>query len=124
MKIFQIMHGFLHWDATNTVKTLESAAEMFSPDLEFVEAPDYVFEGWGYNPALDGDARFLKPEPPAGWEYDDATGTYYPVGSVPQSAEKSAAELTRENEALKQTVTDLELALCEMYEALISVTGG
>ena len=30
--------------------------------LFFVEAPDNVFEGWGY---LDGE--FIQPVPPEGW---------------------------------------------------------
>ena len=124
MKVFQLFNGFLHWDATNTVKSLERAAEMFSADMEFVETPDYVFEGWGYDPSQDGDARFLKPEPPRGWLYDDATGTCYQEGTAPRSREKSVAELTAENEELKQTITELELALCEIYETTLSATGG
>lgn len=83
MKIFQIFDGFLHWDASNTVKRIENAAEMFAPDMEFVEAPDYVFEGWGYDPTQEGDARFLKPVPPEGWLYDDKTGTIYRPDDLP-----------------------------------------
>ena len=83
MKIFQIFDGFLHWDASNTVKRIENAAEMFAPDMEFVEAPDYVFEGWGYDPAQEGDARFLRPVPPEGWLYDDKTGTIYRPEDLP-----------------------------------------
>lgn len=83
MKIFQIFEGFVHWDASNIVKRIDDAAEMFAPDMEFVEAPDYVFEGWGYDPSRDGDERFLKPIPPEGWEYDDDTGTMYRPGDLP-----------------------------------------
>ena len=83
MKIFQIVDGFLHWDATNTVKRIDNTVEMFAPDIEFVEAPDYVFEGWGFDPTQDGDARFLKPAPPEGWLYDDKTGTIYRPEDLP-----------------------------------------
>lgn len=124
MKIMMILNGFCHWDATGEVGSLEAASERYAPDMVFVETPDWVFEGFGYNPDLAGDARFIRPVPPKGWLYDDATGTIYMEGSVPKSAEKSCAELTAENAALQDTITELELALCEMYEALIVVTGG
>ena len=83
MKIFQILGGFVHWDATNSVKTIDNAKKMFAADIVFVEAPDYVSEGWGYDPAQDGDARFLKPVPPEGWLYDDATGTFCRPEDIP-----------------------------------------
>lgn len=83
MKIFQIIGGFCHWDATNQLKSIAYAVAHFPPTDLFAEAPDYVFEGWGYDPLQDGDARFIKPEPPEGWLYDDATGTFYPENEPP-----------------------------------------
>lgn len=80
MKIFQILGGFCHWDASNVVSSLEEAAERFAPDIVFVEAPDNVHEGWGFDETLEGDARFVRPVPPEGWEYDDETGTFYVPG--------------------------------------------
>lgn len=48
------------------------------PDNGFlIHAPDYVFEGWGYDTRREGDARFLRPLPPDGWAYDDKSGTFY-----------------------------------------------
>ena len=48
------------------------------PDNGFmVTAPDYVFEGWGYDARREGDARFLRPMPPEGWKYDAESGTFY-----------------------------------------------
>lgn len=78
MKIFQVESGVCHWDASNVVQSLEQAETRFPPAVLFVEAPDYVYEGWGY---LDGE--FIKPTPPEGWLYDDATGTFYPADSKP-----------------------------------------
>lgn len=80
MKVMQILNDICHWDATSVVPNLEFAAEYYAPNIEFVEAPDYVFEGWGFNRYLEGDERFIKPEAPEGWVYDDATGTFYPEG--------------------------------------------
>lgn len=79
MKVFQIEANFCHWDATNQFPTKESTVGYFPPEVLFVEAPDYVFEGWGY---IDGE--FIKPTPPEGWIYDEETGTFYPEGYVPK----------------------------------------
>lgn len=124
MKIFQITGGFCHWDATEVVPTLADTAGRFAPDMQFAEAPDYVFEGWGYDPTLEGDARFIQPEVPDGWLYDPLTGTFYPEdGTKPSELKKSPEALARENMELKKTVAELEaqlldvhIALCEMFE--------
>ena len=79
MKIFQIFGGLCHWDATMKHPTLESTKGLYAPDIVFVEAPDYVFEGWGYDDSKSGDAHFIKPTPPDGWSYDEKTGTFYPL---------------------------------------------
>lgn len=124
MKLFQVVSGFCHWDATNQMKTLENARANFPPTDVFVEAPDCVFEGWGCEILPSGDVRFIRPEPPEGWLYDDATGTFYPESEAPPSTEKTNAELAAENEQLRATITELELALCDVYETMLSVTGG
>lgn len=86
MKIFQIFnsHGddllFCHYDLTRQFPTLESTAGKFAPNIIIVEAPDYVFEGWGFDKSTEGGERFIKPTAPEGWAYDEATGTFYPVG--------------------------------------------
>lgn len=85
MKIFQVLGSFCHWDASNVVPTLADAIGRFAPDVHFIEAPDYVFEGWGYDEDAVGDARFLQPEPPEGWLYDIPTGTFYQEGTDPPS---------------------------------------
>lgn len=93
MKIFQIFQGFCHWDATKKHPTLESTIGRYAPDVIFVEAPDNVFEGWGFDETLEGDARFVQPTPPDGWLYDKETGTFYPekVKEEPSVEEKAAA---------------------------------
>lgn len=72
MKVFQIEANICYWDATRQFPTVESTVGFFPPDLLFVEAPDNVFEGWGY---VDGE--FIQPTPPEGWAYDENTGTFY-----------------------------------------------
>ena len=86
MKIFQIVERMCFYDATAVHQTLLSTVGKYPPDVLFVEAPDYVFEGWGYNPAAEGDGRFVQPTPPEGWLYDTDTGTFYQEGENPPEA--------------------------------------
>ena len=79
MKVFQAIGGFCHWDATIIHPMLASIApDQCHPSIMFVEAPDYVFESWGFDETAEGDDRFIEPTPPEGWLYDRDTGTFYP----------------------------------------------
>ena len=77
MKVVNIFEGFVYKDYSSMLNSLEEAKKMFSSNMVFVEAPDYVFEGWGFDETKTGDERFIKPIPPDGWLYDDDTGTFY-----------------------------------------------
>ncbi len=109
MKVFQIMNGFCHWDATRVHPSLASIpANQYHSDILFVEAPDYVFESWGFDDTQQGDARFIQPEPPEGWAYDPNTGTFYPIDQPPgepdllAAADERILELEYENLILKE----------------------
>lgn len=90
MKVFQVENGICRWDATRKFPNLKSLSGRFPNNLIFVEAPDYVFEGWGY---IDG--KFIKPTPPAGWLYDDESGTFYPEDEIAPSKIPTPAEQLR-----------------------------
>lgn len=75
MKVFQIVNNICYWDATSKFPTVEDTFGKFPSDVEFVSAPDYVFEGWGYD--RGNTDPWIKPTPPEGWLYDDETGTFY-----------------------------------------------
>lgn len=82
--------------------------------MVFVDAPDYVFESWGFDETKEGDARFIKPTPPEGWEYDDATGTFYPSGELPpgqQPTEQDDINAMLVDHELR--IMDLELGISE-----------
>ena len=85
MKVFQIHKGFCYYDATSRYRSAAEASKHYTPDILFVDAPDYVFQGWGYNPTAEGDARFIQPTPPDGWKYDPETGTFYRENELPPS---------------------------------------
>ena len=77
MKIFLVFTNLCYNDLTKQYKTIEFAKEHFPPDTLLVEAPDYVFENWGYDETKTGDERFIKPTVEEGYTYDDVTGTIY-----------------------------------------------
>lgn len=87
-KVFQVEANICYWDASRQFPTVDSTIGYFPPNLLFVEAPDYVFEGWGY---VDGE--FIKPTPPDGWLYDENTGTFYPENETAPSEKKSLMQL-------------------------------
>ena len=114
MKIFQIVKGWCHHDCTKQFPSVASTVGKFTADLLFVEAPDYVFEGWAFDETKKGDNRFIRPEAPEGWLYDEATGTLYMEGSAAPGAEPSAQDDT---DAMmvdhEYRLTMLELGLTE-----------
>lgn len=106
MKIFQILNGFCHWDATRKHPTLESTVDRYAPDILFIETPDFVHEGWGYDENAEGDARFIRPETPEGWLYDEETGTFYPADKPAPSVSPSYDELLEMYEAIEKGMSE------------------
>ena len=106
MKIFQIESGYCYWDATPKFGSLARLEGRFPPSLLFVEAPNYVFEGWGYDETKEGDERFIQPEAPEGFLYDPATGTFYPedMGAPPPTMEERVASLEASNAEMTEAL--------------------
>lgn len=111
MKIFQIVENLCHYDATPVHPTLADTVGKYPPDVLFVEAPDNVFEGWGYNPDAEGDARFIKPTPPEGWLYDDDTGTFYPEDGEKPKAPETVDSLTAKVSDLEEQLAAAKILL-------------
>lgn len=108
MKVFQILSGVCYYDATPMHPTLESTLGCYTPDIVFVEAPAYVFEGWGYDETKTGDARFTQPIPPDGWRYDPETGQFLeinPIINTDKTPEERITALETENKTLKAQLT-------------------
>lgn len=87
MKVFQIKNNYCYHDTTAKFPTVAATVGRFPPSVLFVEAPDYVREGWGFDASKEGDERFLQPQPPEGWLYDIETGTFYQEGDTPPKIE-------------------------------------
>lgn len=95
-KLFQILDGHL-CDTIRRGKTLTEARKYYAPSVEIVEAPDYVFEVWGYDPSKQGDERFTRPVANAGFVYDEETGTFWnPEAQRSLERESKHAETTND----------------------------
>lgn len=77
MKVVQIHNGQVYHDLSYKYSTASEASKFYSSEILIVDAPDYVFPGWGYNSSLDGDNKFIKPTVPEDMEYDEQTGTVW-----------------------------------------------
>lgn len=104
MKVFQIIGNMCYW--CTPYKSVGETVGKYPPDCKFVEAPDYVHESWGYI-EVDNDGneipyeeRFIKPETPEGWLYDESTGTFYPESEVAERLERSKNDKQNENKAM------------------------
>lgn len=136
MKIFQVVNNFCFKDYTPMYKSVEEAKKHYAPDIEFIEAPDYVFENWGYNRrAKTEEKRFIKPTPPEGWEYDENTGTFYIPLTPSQKREQAYGteaiieyngQLITVNEAERQAqyylFEDTETAKAIVAELTVKIT--
>ena len=69
-KVFEIVNGRVHKEYPEFDSSSE-AYKVFSKMLLFVDAPDIVFEGFGYDETKEGDERFIRPELSEGWVYDE-----------------------------------------------------
>lgn len=113
MKLMQILNGVCHYDMTPLGYTdVGDAKSHYAPDIEIVEAPNNVFEGWGYDNTASGDARFTAPVPPDGWGYDVTTGTFYPtdpeiIEAMKTPEQKRIEELEADNAAYQAALAEL-----------------
>lgn len=71
MKVMEILNNTVHREYPE-YESAEEARKHFAPNIVFVDAPDTVWEGYGFDPSKQGDARFIRPLLNEGWEYDES----------------------------------------------------
>ena len=104
MKIFQIVDDECRWETPYT--NMGEVVDKYPSDCLFVEAPDFVFEGWGYRTEDDngnvifGINRFIKPIPSEGYAYDPYTGKCIPESEFVTVLERAQLERQDENKKL------------------------
>lgn len=70
MKVVEVRNGIVQREYTEYT-TAEEARRHFAPNIEFADAPDTVWPGYGFDPGKRGDARFIRPLLNEGWDYDE-----------------------------------------------------
>lgn len=90
MKVMEMKDGYCFSDITFASKRHDLSKV---DGLMFIEAPDFVFPGWGYDATQEGDLRFIKPIPPSGWNYDDDTGSFYKEDGVQTNSDQLRADI-------------------------------
>ena len=88
----------------------------YPSDIVFVEAPDYVFEGWGYDSTKVGYDRFIQPTPPEGWKYNTETGGFELI-NPPKEEPKPADRVT----VLEAKVDALETQDSTLEECIVEI---
>ena len=123
-KIMQIAYGFCHCDVTPVHPTLEDTIGKYAPDILFVEAPDFVFEGWGYDDTKEGDERFIQPIPPEGWKYDEVTGILYPETEIAPSEMPTSEDQLRAEIAIMKAAVGITFVTLAELGSIDDVTAG
>lgn len=95
MKIFQIVDGICKWLTPFTSMT--QIYEKYPSSLLFVEAPDWVGENYIYDAEKSGDERFIMPDAPEGFIYDDETGELVEESKFPELLLKTQLRVQKEN---------------------------
>lgn len=117
-KVFQIEHEICYYDASGLYSSVSQTIGRYPPSVLFVEAPDYVFEGWGYDSTKEGDERFIQPTPPDGFAYDPEYGGFYPIGQTPPSQMPTEEERIQK---LESQLAETDEAAIELYEAMTAL---
>lgn len=113
-KVFQIVENVL-FAYYPQYRSAKEASTFYSSDIVFVDAPDYVFDNWGYDETKDGDERFIRPIPPTGLLYDDDSGQFYPENEIPPSKRVDVLRvLTKQLQASTDRQEFLEDCIAEM----------
>lgn len=70
MKVVEIVNNRVHREYPEFA-TVDDAYKKHSKSLLFVECPDNIQPGFGYDGTKQGNDRFIRPQLSEGWEYDD-----------------------------------------------------
>lgn len=95
MKIFQVVDGVCKWLTPFT--SMKEVYDLYPPDLLFVQTPDWVGEGYTYDDSKLGDERFIMPEAPEGFIYDDETGELVEESKFPDLLLTTQLRIQKEN---------------------------
>ena len=92
-KIFEIVNDRVHKEYPQ-YDTVSEAYDHYSRDLTFVEAPDNVWVGFGFDSSKVGDERFIRPELSEGWVYDEMNRPWNPEATRSSERKQLHSETT------------------------------
>lgn len=97
MKIFDIVNNEVHAEYTGQYADAAEASSHYAPTIRFVDAPDWVFPGFGFDDSREGDARFVEPTTDTpGWVYDGHGTFWNPEATRASEREQKHAETTND----------------------------
>ena len=98
MKIVEIVDGRVHREYPE-LNSLDEAYRTYARTLMFVEAPDTVFPGYGFDSTKKGDERFIRPKLEDGWEYNESGYPWNP--EVQRSNERTDRHAQTTNDTMQ-----------------------
>lgn len=93
MKVVEILNSRVHCEYPQ-YQTAAEASTHYAPTIVFVDAPDWVREGFGYVASNVGDERFVRPQLSEGWVYDDNGFEWNPEEQRAAERKQKHAETT------------------------------
>lgn len=97
-KVVEIVNGRVHREYPR-FSTAEEAYSVYAPNLIFVDAPDNVWPGFGFDPDRAGDARFIRPPLSEGWVYDENNHPWNPEAH--RKAERTSMHASTTNDTMQ-----------------------
>ncbi len=95
MKVFDVVDNRIHCEYPQ-FSDLEQAYRSYPRTVTMVEAPDWVREGFGYDPSKEGDERFIRPELSEGWVWNDNGNPWNPEETRISERTRLHAETTND----------------------------
>ena len=80
MKVMEIADGRTRISCPQYASA-EEARKYFAPNIQFIDVPDWVGVGWKILDGVEGDGKYLAPELPEGWVWDEQGHPYNAVAS-------------------------------------------
>lgn len=80
MKVMEMMDGNTRKHCSE-YSSAEEARKYFASNIKFLDVPDWVGVGWTVLENVEGDEKYLAPDLPDGWFWDDEGHPWNAVAS-------------------------------------------
>lgn len=97
-KVVEIVNNTVH-RVYPEFRVSSDAYKVFAKNILFVDAPDTVWPGYGYDSNKTGDDRFIRPELNEGWVYNEMGQPWNPEAQ--RSAERESLHAATTNDTMQ-----------------------